>query len=229
MKIFSSIPPRHANGMAYIQQCVHSWQKWGEVYSVNHPEEIEQIRDLFPDVKFLPTFQTQRSLTGKPLVTLDAIFNEIRFYHDGKSMFINSDCLIHTDNLEKYFQEDRFVYLHRINYDEVLEAGSIYKMGVDAFLFTNIGVLNSIQATHFCVGQCYFDLYYPFAIGMAGMEICTTEDKVIYHKNHPEQYKNEDWYRFGEYTALIIGKKLHKPAQVSEFLYHFLKNITVKI
>ena len=230
MKIFSSIPKAHANGMDYIQMCVKSWQQHGEVYSVNHPDEIRAIKDMFPDVHFIPTFQTQVAMTGKPLVTLDAILNEMRIYHDGQTMFLNADCWLvdNKEQVKRLFQTDRFTYLHRWNYEDLATA-SIYRNGIDGFLFTNFSVLDYVQATHYCLGQTYFDLYYPYAISMAGMEICTTEEPTLFHKNHKEQYSPESWVRMGDYTGLIIGKKMHKPAQVTEFLYHYLRTVTVKI
>ena len=231
INIFSSIPLAHANGIEYIQECVKSWQVHGTVYSINHPDEIIKIKELFPDVEFIPTYQTQIGLVGKPLVTIDCIFNEMRFRHNGKSLFINSDCSLTQDKelLLSQFQEGRFTYLHRWNYDNTEEVSFHYINGVDAFLFTTVSVLDSIPATHFCVGQTYFDLYYPYSIAMAGMEVCTSTKKIVFHKNHKEQYKPEDWILFGNYCGLLISKRMEKPAQITEFLYKFLRTLTVKI
>lgn len=231
INIFSSLPPVHANGLDHIKECVKSWQVHGKVYSVNHPDEILKIRDEFPDVEFIPTYQTQVGLFGKQLVLIDAILNEMRFRHKGKSMFINADCELDCKEgiLDNQFQDGRFTYLHRWNYDTDKRIAVHYINGVDAFLFTTVSVLDSIQSTHYCIGQTYFDLFYPFAIAMAGMEVCTSTVPVIYHKNHKEQYSPMNWTLMGEYTALIIAKKNHKPAQVTEFLYSFLRSVTVKI
>lgn len=232
MNIFSSIPFKHANGEEYIKQCVQSWSQHGQVYSVNHPTEMIEIKDKYPDVKFIPTYQTQKAITGKPLVMIDAILNEMRFRHEGQSMFINSDCHITDDAevLKKQFIQDKVTYLHRWNYSGLdTENSSHYVNGIDALLFTNMAVLDSIQQTHFCIGQTYFDLWYPFAIQMAGMQLTTSSDKIIFHKDHKEQYSHSDWQRMGEYTALITNKKNYKPAQVSEYLYNFLRKMTERI
>lgn len=232
MNIFSSIPNKHANGEEYIKKCVESWSNHGQVYSVNHPAEMIDIRDKYPDVKFIPTYQTQKAITGKPLVMIDVILNEMRFKHDGKSMFINSDCHLTADwdLMNKHFEKDCMTYLHRWNYSGTdTESATHYHNGIDALLFTNMAVLDSVQQTHFCIGQTYFDLWYPFAIKMAGMKIATSDDKIVFHKNHKEQYSNADWQRMGEYTALITNKKNYKPAQVSEYLYNFLRKMTERI
>lgn len=231
MNIFSSIPAKHHNGEEYIASCVESWLKHGNVYSVNHPHELVTLKDRFPNVKFIPTFQTQIGITGKPLVMVDAILNELRFRHAGESMMINSDCHLTDDKeiVKRQFVENKFTYLHRWNYDKNEQESNQYMNGIDAFLFTNTAVLDSVQQTHFCLGQTYFDLWYPYAIQMAGMGIVTSNDKVIFHKNHKEQYSVADWQNMGEYTALLIKKKTHKPAQVSEYLYGFLRKITQKI
>ncbi len=230
MNIFSSIPPKHANGMDYIKMCVATWKKHGIVFSVNHPKEIAILEKDFPDVKFIPTYQTQQGLVGKPLVLIDTILAEMRKWHEGESMFINADCHLTLDveAIKNHFQQGRFTYLHRWNYDEGKEP-QYYLNGVDAFLFTDISVLDHIQATHFCIGQTFFDIWFPYAITMAGMECCTSRKQIVFHKNHAEQYNHEDWVRFGDYTALIMGKKMHKPADVSKFIYNFIRSTTVQI
>ena len=231
INIFTSIPPAHANGMQYISECVDSWKHHGTVYSVNHPEEIEKIKIDFPDVVFIPTFQTQHSLYGKHLVSIDAIFNEIEFRHTDKSMFINSDCSLieNKDLLLSHFKDGSFTYLHRHNYDNEKETGSIYKNGIDAFLFSNTGIFKHVQKTHFCIGQTYFDLWYPYAIQMAGMDLFSSNEKVVFHKNHKEQYSGDNWVYMGNYCALLMGKMGYKPNQITDFLYKFLRTITQQI
>lgn len=222
----TSIAPKHV--IPFRQsECVKSWQQHGDVISLNHPEEIEQIADKYPGVTFVPTLRTQKALLGKHYVCFNALVDYIRDQKLEAAIIINSDIEMPVWHPEILLHRDSgLVYLHRWDYDETFSEAKFYVMGIDAWVI-NHKWADRLPQTMYTLGQTFFDLYVPYAFHTNKIPCYTNKIRpIIYHKNHPAQYSAKDWDRFGNYTGFLLGKKEWRPDEVSRYLYASLKQIT---
>jgi len=229
MKFFTSIAPRHYHENRQYE-CVATWLKYGEVYSVNCKAEIELLKDIYPFVTFIETTDTHEDKFGKPYVGLNALLYTMQ--QMGGGCLINSDIELTPD--EGKFnhcvdifenQPTTFLHLHRYNYDTSKYASLIYKDGVDVF-FLRPEHLEALPKTEYCIGHCYFDVWLPFWLKLNGFNLSTIVQPMAYHKNHPAQYKHEHWDYFGQYTGRkFLGSK-QKSGKITERIYRFNRGNT---
>lgn len=225
MKFFTSIAPRHYHEGRQAE-CVETWLKYGEVYSINNAQECKELSKIYPKVIFVETTDTHEDKFGKPYVGLNAILACMRAH--GGGVLINSDIEITPD--ERKWQrvvnmaEDKtkFIYLHRYNFENEKWRGDIYMDGVDVF-FLHPEHLNNLVETEYCLGHCYFDIWIPFYLFCKNFKITTTKIPIAFHKNHPAQYKAEHWDYFGQYTGRKFFGSGQKSGAISDRMYRCIR------
>jgi hypothetical protein len=230
MKFFTSIAPRHYHENRQYE-CVATWLKYGEVYSINCKAEIEVLKDVYPFVNFIETTETAHEQFGKPYVRLNAMLYNIKQF--GGGVLINSDIELTAE--EGKFQQcidifknkpKEFLHLHRYNYDKSKYTSLMYKDGVDVF-FLRPEHLEHLPKTEYCIGHCYFDIWIPFWLKMNGFNLTTIQQPIAFHKNHPVQYKAEHWDYFGQYTGKnFLGSK-QQSGKITDRIYRFNRGNTV--
>lgn len=225
MKFFTSIAPRHFHEGRQAE-CIETWLKYGQVFSINNKEECEQLSKIYPNVTFVETTDTHEGRFGKPYVGLNAILACMRA--EGGGVLINSDIEITPDEikwnkiLETAKDANKIFYLHRYNYDNEKWRGDIYKDGIDVF-FLSPHHLEALPETEYCLGQCYFDIWIPWYLMLKGFKGQTTILPIAFHKNHPAQYKAEHWDYFGQYTGRKFMGSKQRSGEITKRMYRFIR------
>jgi hypothetical protein len=222
MNFITSICPKHTYESMQMD-CLKEWNELGRVYSMNCADEIEVLKPFYPFVEFIETKQTAKRHFGKPYVYVDEILAFITAKNE-PFVLINSDISIDKEQLKKLFGKEKegLVYLHRWDYKDAKNSSQIYKMGIDALIINPL-LLKYIPKTCLFLGGTYWDIVYPYLYLQAGVPIFSVRNKpVIFHKEHPARYSNEDWKRLGQHAGWVIQKEDFTPAQVSGYIYNNL-------
>lgn len=229
----TSIAPKHTNEGIQLK-AVQSWVGCGlDVYSFNHPSEIESLKLIYPNVNFIPTNRTQKEIFGKHYVCINAIF-DWSIENRCDICLINSDIELKIDKdrlnrIEKKI-ETSIVMANRVNYDGEIYSGQQYMQGIDAF-FINHNHLTLFPQTSFCLGQCHFDYFIPYwAIGM-GIETFFIKQDIIYHKNHAAQYNQDNWVKTGQHLMWLLNlyQFTNQVGKMSTFVYNYIYNASQRI
>lgn len=230
MLFLTSISPKHIlEGRQ--EHCVNTIIEQGELHSLNHPSEIEILKDLYPKVKFIPTYRTQKTLREKykHYVTVNALFDHaLDIGYKGEVCIINSDIELgeaFDKKLLNIYGGKGLFYLHRHDYEDSLTHSRIYKSGIDAMCI-HTELINCVPQVMHCLGQTYWDILYPYLFHREGVPLFTTLQPFIYHKVHHIQYSSRDWEFWGKHTAQVVGRENHRPAELSTWLYKFLETAT---
>lgn len=224
MKFATSIAPGHIIQGRQIE-CINTWKQYGKIVSFNHPSEIELLKSQgYEDVEFIPTYATQEAIFSKSYPTINNIVNYCKQV-DEPVMMVNSDCEIHMteEDMAKIvdYSGKGFVFLHRFDYDAHRVHSSIYKNGIDAFVFTP-AICSIFPQTMFCIGQTFFDIWYPYHAMQHDIPLYSIQKKgIIFHKTHPQQYNEQSWKFWGNYTAFLLGQHL-APQLVSQTIYRHI-------
>lgn len=231
MNFFTSIAPKHHHE-GRQSECIATWQKYGQVFSINNALECENLKSIYPTVTFIETTDTHEERFGKPYVGLNAILKAMR--ENGGGVLINSDIEITPDEMkwnkavEMSKDKSKIVYLHRYNYDGERWRGDIYKDGVDVF-FLYPEHLDALPETQYCLGQCYFDIWIPWYLMLKQFKAQTTIVPIAFHKNHPAQYRAEDWDYFGQYTGRSFMGSRQKSGEITKRIYKFIRAHTATV
>ena len=86
MIIVTSLSPNHSN-KANQQAAIDSWQQYGKCYSMNG---VNENIEGFTGIEFIKTNKTMQHLYGKPLVNINAFFDNAL----ADALIINSDIII---------------------------------------------------------------------------------------------------------------------------------------
>jgi hypothetical protein len=208
---------------------VKSWLVHGKVISLNHPNEIEAIKNTFKDVEFKSTTRTARPSFQKYYVYIDDLIDLACDYNE-PVMLINSDIEITEDKkiieIIKSYAEKSCLYLHRWDYTTDKLKAKIYKLGVDAILIPK-GKCKDIPSSLFFMGATHWDIWYPFAFYSTGIPLVSITSKpVIYHKEHPVQYNSSQWEILGKHCAWLMNQPGISSAQASDRCYRMLDAAT---
>jgi hypothetical protein len=233
MLFITSISPKHIIEGRQAE-CVETILQKGDLHSLNHPDEIEILKDLYPKVKFVPTYSTQKHLREKYkyYVRVNALFNHpLNIGYKGDVCIINSDIEIgekfDTGKIATKTGQG-LVYLHRHDYEENKERAQRYTMGIDAMCIHTEFIDCLPQVMH-CLGQTYWDILFPYLFWKEGIKLFTVTEPYIYHKKHHIQYNSKDWEYWGKHTAQVVGRDNHRPAEISTWLYKLLETSTTII
>lgn len=232
MIFVTSIAPFHTNEGIQLK-AVNSWLDSGlEVYSFNHPSEIDSLKEIYKGVNFIPTYRTQHKIFGKHYVCINAIFDY--FYLKEQSIcLINSDIELRTDKetLKRIEakMEDTIVMANRVNYDNDYN-GEQYLLGIDAF-FIHHKYLGIYPQTSFCLGQCHFDYLIPYWALINGIETAFVKQDIIYHKNHAAQYNSDNWVRTGHHFMWVTNmyQFSNRVDRMSTHVFNYINNSTQRI
>jgi len=230
----TSIAPYHINEGIQLK-AVQSWIDCGlEVYSFNHPSEIVALKDIYPGVKFIPTYRTQHKIFGKHYVCINAIFDYC-FENDLSICLINSDIEMKTDKetLKRIEakMDDTIVMANRVNYEANHPYhGSQYLMGIDAF-FIHYKYLQIYPQTSFCLGQCHFDYLIPYWAMINGIETAFIKQDTIYHLSHNAQYNPDNWLKTGHHFMWLTNmyQFTNRIDKMSTHVFNYIHNGTKRI
>lgn len=224
MLALTSLSPSHKN--ADVQKaCIQSWIDNGFTpVSLNHPDELDMLGDIYDNVRLVPTYSTMEATFGRPYVRVSALIDYAKGQEDEQILLINSDIKIIdngglTDKL-KALTEKAVVFIHRWDYENDLDKAMRYDLGIDA-MFLNKRHLGLFPQSNLCLGQCFWDYVFPYQAQKAGAPLKRVVEKYIYHKAHHAQYSKENW----QHTAQIARTECQlwgyfKAEGISAMLYN---------
>lgn len=226
MIAITSISPSHRHG-DHQRNCIQSWINLGyEVHSLNHPDEIKELKAHYPDVKFIPTHRTHKVMLGKHYVLISAMIDHAKDQEDEHFLLINSDVELYdtatTTEKLKTLSQDGVIVMHRHDYEDDPQYNKRYVQGMDGF-FLNKKWLNTYPQSLMCMGQCFWDYWVPYTAITKGVKTFILSDPYLYHKAHNAQYSPADWSRFADIMMCEANIKNHpNPGKFSDAIYRVI-------
>lgn len=228
MIAITSIAPNHRNNQL---NAVNSWLNYGlRVVSLNHPDEIKELKDIYKGVEFIPTERTMQALFGKKYVAINALIDYAKGLNEEVYLFINSDIVIidKHDIIKRAKEKSKegVVYAKRHDYTEENNEVKKYEYGIDAF-FIHKNYLNIFPQSIYCLGQTFWDYWVPYRAIKEGVKIFEVQEPFIYHKIHPFQYKMEDWKKIGKYFIWENDlERFNNVGKMSQYVYQLFTQKT---
>jgi hypothetical protein len=194
MKIYTTINPY--SNFEVQSQSIKTWSNHYQVYSVNLKEEIEKIKDLYPDVIFIET-DNIFNYNGKKLIKMNAILESVD--KSDIAAIVNSDISLNESmsiDVDSRYLKNGIVIGTRYEIDN----GNVYPFiyGYDIFIFDpkNIPVFSN---DNYVIGMPWWDYWVPIAFIKKGMNVFHLKNQVIYHRTHETNYDMNIWLEFGRY------------------------------
>lgn len=208
MIAITSISPNHPRN-EYQHKAIASWIDLGfDVCSFNGKDEIEQLKDLYPDVVFIETQRTMELTYGKPYVAISAVLDWIKIHHHDYFCIINSDIELRTDaeTITRIQSEmdNAIVMANRINYVVDGNNDAINLSGIDVF-FIHRKYASMYPQSMFSFGQCFWDYEIPYVAIKNNVPVIFIEQRIAFHKNHKMQYSNKAWMKTLQYFTWHNG------------------------
>lgn len=194
--VVTSIPPAHPH-KDNINEAIKSWQRYGDVYSLNCPQEIEELKIQHPDVIFVDTHKTIQHTIGKPLISVNALI-DLAITENKNLLIVNADIIISELPV---LNEDGITIFSRYDYTTSFEEAKIFPPGFDIFYFPN-RLLPLFPPCIYSLGASFHDYYYPKICFLNNIPVYYPQGKYAFHKIHVTQYPYDEWFKLGEYFKL---------------------------
>ena len=204
MVVFTTISP---NFNERETKAMDSWCKKFKVYSINTKEEIEKIKDVYKDVNFVETLDVC-DISGKKMIKLNAILNQIKLLNPEISCIVNSDIILNENInfdeklLNKYLEEGILIGSRLDIENDKIEK---FEEGYDIFIFKS-KFIDMLFNEKYVVGMPWFDYWIPCSFLFSGKKVFHIEDDLFYHVKHWNDRDEEIWIKFGEYFCEDIFK-----------------------
>ncbi len=184
---------------------VDSWRKLGfDVVSLNCPDEISALREVFPDVRFVEVRREAGDSYGRPLVYFDEFLRYFRSQRSRICGIVNSDIHLISDQPIVPFIEshalDGLVYGPRTDVDSLDELqGEPCQTGFDFFFFDR-SLIPCFPPSEFRIGLPWWDHWVPLVSILEGFATKRLISPFAYHIRHPSKWDKDEW--------LVLAKKL---------------------
>lgn len=202
MKVFTTINP---NGNTLTQlNALSTWSDKYEVFSINRKSEIEKIKNIYENIKFIEVEDDYEN-EGKKLIKLNSILDSISNY-DGVVAIINSDIVLDTEkeiNIDNRYLTNGIFIGTRYEIDGNKKYPFIY--GYDLFIFDSYYV-NVFKNEKYVIGMPWWDYWMPITAIKHRLNVYHIKDEIIYHKTHKTNYNHETWLEFGKYLYQDVIK-----------------------
>ncbi len=182
------------------QKAVQSWLSLGfQVISINCTEEIEQLQEFFPSVRFVPAPRDARRLYSKPLIYLDDVLAALAQTESPVCGIVNSDIRLDADaRISDYIRtqtRNAMLYGSRLDVEKPDHVeGRVYDCGFDFFFFDR-AVIDRIPKSQFCLGMPWWDYWLPLMAVLTGAEIRELITPFALHCRHEFEWAGDDWGR----------------------------------
>lgn len=222
---FTSISPKHA--MAHAQPfAVETWIEAGfKVLSFNGMGEIDQLKDQYPNVEFVPC-RTADGLFKRPYVPISAFIDYAKSKDIEQVMIINSDIVLkdgHGD-INKYLDwcDNGLVIANREDHEGAFDNGVRYMHGFDVFV-VHSKHYGLIPQTLFCMGQTWWDYWLPFRFIKNKVPVTCVKEPIFYHQSHDVQYDSIEWSRMTKHFQWVEGYSDGNPQKTTAEVYKFIR------
>lgn len=221
MIIVSSLSPNHLNSEQQIH-AIESWKPYGELFSLNIPSEIEQMKLVYQDhIHFIKTEKTIKHLVGKNLVSINAML-DFGVKCDRDILLINSDILI--DKLPE-LKQDGITIISRYDYTDHYGDAKMFTFGFDAF-FIPKKFLNIFPTSIYAMGCAFWDYALPLRFLLNNTPVYWPQGRFIFHKIHPTQYDYDQWIYISDYFRWEF--KAEKGLNAGQIATKFVNEIKIK-
>lgn len=204
--IFTSINPKNFEPSIYAMK---TWSDHGfKVYSCNYDHEIDILKDVFPNVEFLPIPQPDIFLYGKQTIRLIDIFKCMEAVSYPIVALVNSDISISANkNIFSYLTEHAskgLVFSSRV--DVIREGdgeGRFYDDGLDFFCFHK-DFLKKMPENLFALGHPWWDYFMPLAFFHAELPLFHLHTPITFHVAHETNWDRNSWCCYGYHLSQLF-------------------------
>lgn len=228
----TSISPTHVNGDVQFT-ATKSWENLGYLpVSLNHPSEIEILKDQYPHVRFVPTVRTMEGIFGKKYVSINAMMDYAKEQDFENILLINSDIILEFSlayNKLTAFRltlcHDHIVVIKREDFskDDRSDAKR-YDFGMDGFMMHK-KFLTIFPQSIYCMGQTWWDFWVPYTAIKNKIPIYLVREAMAFHKSHGTQYSAQEWHRMTNYFQWEQNMNLkERPDVTTGKIYHEIHN-----
>jgi glycosyltransferase involved in cell wall biosynthesis/ADP-heptose:LPS heptosyltransferase/tetratricopeptide (TPR) repeat protein/ubiquinone/menaquinone biosynthesis C-methylase UbiE len=214
LTVATSIAPGQ---LAKQVNAIESWIKLGfDVVSLNCKDEIETLKGVFPNVRFIQTKRDARGIIGRPFVYLDDILEYLKQTDSEIYGIVNSDIYLSGDeNVVSFIRsqaKNSLVYGARTEIDSLANLnGPVYERGFDFFFFDK-SLISHFPKSDFCIGATWWDYWMPIILILAGCPVKKLVSPFAYHVTHPYKWDEKQWFlmagKFHEYLRERICERI---------------------
>ena len=235
--VATSIPPGllrrnagHAIDNAYQRLCLNSWLDCGfRVMSVNHPDEIPDLAQAYPEVSFVPASGDASAVSGRRTPYIADLLGTLIEAPEPVTGIINSDLVFEpSPSWQTWLPNtvgDAVVTGQRHDATSLLD-GTFrkYYWGFDFFFFDHKSARDLLEtASPFAMGLPWWDYWLPAALSLKGRRVLTLERPTVAHLIHKEPSLDDGWRQLAMNFASFIVEEAAKcrgplPQGVSEVL-----------
>lgn len=187
-----SLLPHHLKNQS---TCLDSWVDFGlSIIAVNSPEEIENLRGIYPQVtKWIeqPLPESRGFTSPTQLIT---ILGRTALKIHSNILLINSDIEIYGEQTQllSKIKDKSIVVGIRQNYEQGLRSTGVpERYGMDAFLITP-EMAFTLPDTNFQIGKPVWDYWIPYHFSTLGYEVVSIVEPLFYHRNHKFHWNTDD-------------------------------------
>lgn len=219
MIALTSISPKHINEDIQ-EKAVESWIALGmEVCSFNSKEEIDLLKNRFPNVKF---FEVE--LINKKC-KIDYLLDYARESEDSEFVIINSDILLfdtkgYMDKIVEVLPHSAVIAKRR-DFINDINKSRLFIDGIDVF-FLHKNYLHIFPKTDFVLGECWHDYQTPYTLLMNNIRVYLITENFAYHRMHNTQYSVQLWKDYAMHFMSVNGLKIKGPQTLNRYIYDFI-------
>ncbi|MBU3603374.1 hypothetical protein [Polynucleobacter sp. AP-Kaivos-20-H2] len=184
--------------------CLQSWINSGhDVFSINSTDEIVLLKEIFPNVNFIPAFRSTHDVNSRHLIYISDALNSIKLLPAKRIAICNADVLISESiNGAILINDPDFCYSNRIDIESTeSRAGDIF-YGIDYFNMSEKFV-NSLPETLFAFGLPWWDYWLPVHALSTGLTIHKLLNEqlspILLHKKHNNAWNPSELSILGQY------------------------------
>lgn len=232
--LITSIAPPFKDGEVDIDKlnwtnlCISSWYKSGHaVVSVNTKSEIELIKDIFPNVKFMETLKSTKPINNRPLVFIHDALTIGKKEGYSRLAICNADVLISCNVSNINTPSESCLYSSRIDIDDEKSVEGKPFYGIDYFNCSNTYV-EKMTPNYFAFGLPWWDYWLPLQTKLLNMDLhrLTTHDgaPILLHKKHKEAWNPNDLCNMGRHFLELMHHRKDLYQNEDAFINSYINN-----
>lgn len=195
--LVTSIAPKNIENQ---RTAMKSWIANGfKLISCNVREEIEIIKDEFPDIEFVEVTRDARKIAGKPCPYLYDMLQILKKHAGTICGIVNSDIHLRkfSKGMYEYIKEqamESVIFLRRQEIDKIEDAdclkSKMFFGGVDTYIFHK-DIIDLIEDDGLIIGQAMWDYWFPIILNAKGVMIRELINPLTFHVTHTFQYSTD--------------------------------------
>ena len=217
--VATSIAPKR---IQLQRMAIDTWLKAGfKVVSLNIQEEVEMLKQDFPDIEFHIVKRSAKEEYGKPYIYIDDFMRFLSNTDYKVCGIINSDIHfkgIKDDFINRIYEEalGSLVYGHRVDVHNINDSNGTVSNGVDYFFFDK-NLIKIYKDNGLCMGQPAWDWWMVCVAAAAKKQTKRILNQIAYHEIHPQEwYESLNQYLIESIVFEMYLKKLYPNASKYE-------------